>query len=97
MQRSDQPRSRQRRLVRRTDISGLSFEDDGKDDLSGLDLVYDIGILQAGVPAMNILEALADLQLGGKDKDGEIDLKAKACLDAKVGRAELYQVFRLAG
>ena len=97
MQRSDQPRSRQRRLVRRTDISGLSFEDDGKDDLSRLDLVDDIGILQTGVPAVDILDTLADLQLGGKNKDGEIDLKAKTGLDAKVGGAELYQVFCLAG
>lgn len=85
MQRSDQLWSR------------LPFEDDGENDLSGLDLVDDIGVLQAGVPAVNILDALADLQFRGKDKDGKIDLEAQTGLDAKVGGAELYEIFRLAG
>lgn len=75
----------------------LAFEDYGEYDLPGLDLIDDIGVLQAGVPAMDVLDPLAELQLGGENKYGHIDLEADAGFYAEVGGAELYQVLRFAG
>ena len=75
----------------------LTFEDQREYDLPGLDLVDDIGVLQVGVPAMDIFDPLAELQLGREDEHGHIDLEADAGFYAQVGRGELYQVLCLPG
>lgn len=74
-----------------------AFEDNGEYDLPRFDLIDDIGVLQAGVPAMDVLDTLAEFQLRRENKYGHIDLEADAGFYAEVGGAELYQVLRFAG
>ena len=49
---------------------------DAEHDHPGKDLVKNIGEFQVFIPAVNIIQAVADLDLWGKNKTGEIEIEA---------------------
>lgn len=75
----------------------LSLEYDGKDDLSRFYFVDDIGVLEIGVTAVDVFDALTDFQFGGEDKNGKIQLESKAGFDAEIGAGEFDEIFCFAG
>src|SRR5882757_4050157 len=46
----------------------LAFEDEGENDHPRLQFIDDVGILQAGVTAMDIFDPFADLEFRREDK-----------------------------
>jgi hypothetical protein len=73
----------------------LSLKYQGEDDHAGTQLVDIAGVYEVGVAAVAVDDAVADLELGGKNEYGEEELEPNARFYAEIVRLQLYQVVRL--